>query len=163
METEVTFCVGAMPPFSSKNIKQTLIPVEVPKMSRTLTGDLVLLAPYTLKYKSTLSGNDRLSFLSDALVPGTVVHVSCVVPLTQKLENGKATLSKQPVQGKIAILKPDGSSDKPVSVTNKTVTSDSPTGVVVYNPILKMMVKGYKLSFDEWQAGLQWEIELEEV
>ncbi|HLD95054.1 MAG TPA: hypothetical protein VI959_00225, partial [Alphaproteobacteria bacterium] len=158
METELKFCVGAMPPFSSKNVKQMLTPLELCKKARMMDGKLVLLGPYVLKYKSLITGSDQLGPLSDALVPGTVVQVSCVVPLSQRLEKGRAVLQKKPVPKRVGILKSDGSYEEPLKVEGLTVQSHLESGLVVYKPFLEMMVIGFKLMADEWKASLEWEL-----
>lgn len=146
---------AGVPPYSVRGVTQSLQPINAASSQRrTINGVLVDLSDSVFhKYGSTISANDQQPPALEARWPGVILTVDCVQelaifgtveevtePLTDITESG-ALFSKPHVPGSIR----------------------HDTGFTFYRPRLRMMVTSFSMTADEWAAGVQWSLALEEV
>ena len=128
-------------PSIAADLKQTLKPIEVQgTFRRTVNGELVFIgSAWNQKYTSTISGGSMFPPVLSGVWKGQVITVYCIVPLPTGLPtatNGGTSLID------FAQGQNDPSCDYPA---------------------LTMMVKDFSVELDDWQAVLNWRIELEQV
>ena len=92
------------------------------------------------KYVSVVTCTDQTAPPIDNLFPGMRVTVECACPLCYLTGN-------------------PGSPARPEVSGSSYVEGD----YTFYRPVLTMLIRDVKLSFDEWKADIQWQIFLEEV
>lgn len=129
-----------IPAYSARGLTQTLQPIEAAgSQRRTVNGALVDLSlPQFRKYRSTIRCSDMEAPALDAIWPGHVVTVDCVVELSCP---SSATPAKTVVLGSQRL---QGS-------------------FTFYRPRLFMQVIGHSIEKNEWGAVTGWTLELEEV
>lgn len=140
--TELVITPIGVPPFSARNLTQTLEPIQqAANFRRTVNGTLVNLAPTQFaKYRSVISGADHDTGAFQLVFPGMIVTVECIQEIGVK--NGNVADQRPAVPG---------------SERNSGDYS-------FYRPILTMMVTaGPTASWDEAAGVNTHSIELEEV
>lgn len=130
-----------IPPYSARNIRQTLTAIGAASyMRRTINGELIDLSPTQFrKYKSSISANDIQPPALDGIWPGLTVTVDCIKEL------GYLTSGGSP---------------------KKTVVSGSSRvdGLFTfYRPQIIFKIINWTDNFSEWEAGDEWQLDLEEV
>jgi hypothetical protein len=127
-----------VPLYSARGLTQTLGPIAgASSARRTINGQLEDISYSQFKkYVSKVSCTDQRS--PPEVWPGLVVTVHCVAMLAYPVS---------------------GSPQRP-AISGSEITEGA---FVHYRPILSMMVTSVTRSFDEWGAGYQWELDLEEV
>lgn len=136
-----------VPPYSARGLTQTLQPISLATAQRrTINGALRDISdPLFQKFSSTISGDDVGPPAVDGVWPGRTVQVDCIVELAL-LGSGATTeitgdLARQPVEGSIR----------------------QADGFIFYRPRITFMVVGWNMEADEWAAGVNWSLNLEEV
>lgn len=127
--------------YASRGISQSLALIkQASQLKRTVNGTLVDigLAQFR-KYRSTISGRDQLPPAFDGIHPGLQVVVSCAAELSYLTSGGSP--SRTVVSG----------------------SSRTEGAWTFYRPQLTMRVISFDQQSDEWGAGVNWSIELEEV
>lgn len=130
-----------LPFYSARGAIQTMGVIGAAKVQRrTVNFQLVNLAlPRSQKYTSVLSAKDIRPPSRDNVWPGKVVTVGCAYLLCYPTSGGtpsRAVMSgSQFVEGNFTF----------------------------YRPILTMMIGAPEGKFDEWQAGYDWSLPMEEV
>jgi len=142
--TELRIDPIGVPPYSARNITQTLEPIDgAAQLARTVNGTLVDLADGTYrKYKSNISCTDQQSPALSGIWPGMVLTVDCVVEL--------------------AYLTATGAPEREVAGTTEEPATRTEGEWTFYRPRLTMIVVGYRSSFTEWDADLAWSLDIEE-
>jgi hypothetical protein len=127
--------------YSARGITQTIAPIDGSMFqARTVNGELIdLSVPRFRKLRSTISATDQRPPGRDDVWPGRIVTVGC------------AYLLSYPTIG--------GSPSRTV-VSGSQFTEGNFT---FYRPQITFMIGKMSGSFDEWQAGYSWSIEMEEV
>lgn len=127
-------------PYSARGLQQTLAPIEeASQIFRTINGELIDFGYMPMqKYKSTITGNDQRAPVVDGVWPGTTVVVDCISTLTRV----------------------EGAPPARTVVAGSEVTE---AGYVSYRPRLTMMVVGFDMQENEYDAGVGWKMELEEI
>jgi hypothetical protein len=130
-----------MPLYAARGLSQTLDPIDGASFTaRTVNAELVDLSVSRFrKFKSTISGKDQRPPSRDDVWPGRVVYVGCAYLLSFPTIGG--TPSRTVVSGS--------------EFTEGNFT--------FYQPLIQFMILKPTGSFDEWQAGYDWSIPLEEV
>jgi hypothetical protein len=138
--TLLVFTPNVLPPYASRSLHQALTVIAASKnFRRTVNGTLVSLAPSQFhKYASTITCDDMDSPGLDGVFPGAVFTVDCAEELSY--------------------LTQGGTPDRPV------VPGSSRTDGIFtfYRPVLTMEVIDFKLTLDEWQRVVGWQMDLEE-
>lgn len=139
-ETLLVLAGVGVPPYSARGLEQTLVPIDQAiSLARTVNGELVDLSSSAFrKYRSTINGNDQQVPAVDGVWPGAQVTVDCIVELAY----------------------PTG------GVAQRTVvpgSSRTANGFTFYRPRLTMLVTGFDVRLDEWDAVVGWSMDLEEV
>lgn len=132
------FGVG-VPPYSARGISQTLAPIaQAGNVVRAIAGNLLDLSyePFR-KYKSSLTCSDQKPPACSGVWPGHLVTVYCVSEL---------------------VYDEYGTPERPIVPDSQYQEG----GFWHYRPILVMRVMGFSMDTDEWAAGVQWTMELEE-
>lgn len=164
METTLVLSRGGFPPMSARGCIQELNPVSQGQFKRTVNGDLIFMGIQEKKYKTTISCQDTTVLATDDLIPGSIVQVSCIQPLWQKIIGGKATLERQPVLGSISVF---DENKKPVHLVrceeNNIEVATIEAAYVSYRPVLIMRIISYSLKTNEWGVKSGWSLEMEEV
>lgn len=168
METVLTLSVGGLPPLSAKGCEQILKPIQLGQMKRTVNGELLHLGQQELKYHSTIKAKDRTVLACNGLCPGIIVHVGCIQPLWEKINNPKKphTLMRNFVQNTIIVMDelqnriPFDIIDGEVVIKNSTPNVQA---FVCYRPILTMRVTDFLIKTNEWTFESAWELMLEEL
>lgn len=127
-------------PYSARGLTQTLQPIgQAAVLARTINGGLRDLAfDGFKKYASVISGNDQAPPVCDGLWPGRQVTVDCIA----KMSVPDNKLPARPI----------------------VPGSDyQDGGKLIYRPRLTMMVLSFNMNTDEWQAGVSWSLNLEEI
>lgn len=130
-----------LPLYSSRGITQVIAPIDGSMFqARTVNGELVDLSVSRFrKLRSVISGNDQRPPARDDVWPGRTVLVGCAYLLSYPTIGGSP--SRTPVTGS--------------SFTEGDFT--------FYRPQITFMIGKMNGSFDEWQAGYSWSIDMEEV
>jgi len=170
METVLTFSIGGLPPFSARGCVQTLKPVQLGKMVRTVNGELLHLGPKTLKYKSIIEAKDKSVLAVDNFSPGSHVRVGCIQRLWEKIEGGaRHTITREDVPGSVSVLD-DDQNIIPFSQVGTQITLDNydnlPAGnayFVTYRPYLDMRITDFSLKTKEWSMETEWNLFLDEI
>lgn len=133
--------VGELTPYSARGLNQSLELIDDgAAIFRTINGGLLdLTYDQFRKYKSTISCTDQAAPAFDGMKRGTIVQVDCTHELSYKTVGGSP--SRTVVSG------------------SSRVEGD----YTFYRPRLTMMVMRFQTSFEEWEARVQWSLELEEV
>src|SRR5688572_23522278 len=128
-----------LPLYSARGLSQTLAPIgQASQLRRTINGKMRDLSlPQFHLLTSTISGSDQRPPF--AYKPGTIVTVNCVQLLSFKSSGGAPQ-------------------------RNAVVGSDFEEGEwTFYRPQLVMIVTGWSMAFEEWQADQSWSMTLEEL
>lgn len=129
-------------PYSTRKAQQTLEPIGQASANfmRDVNGNAhVIGGSQFQKYKSTISCTDQRPFANDGVWPGHAVTVGCIAELSYLTSGGSP--ERTPVSGS--------------SYTEGDWT--------FYRPQLAMIVRNYRLNYDEYGAEVGWSMELEEV
>lgn len=129
-------------PYSARGLTQTLAAIDqAAQVRRTINGVLVDLGMAAFqKYKSTISCNDQLPPVCDGVWPGRSVEVECVAELCYVTSGGSA--------------------QRPAVAGSTRVEG----ALTYYRPVLQMrVISGPTMSTDEWAAGVNWQMDLEEI
>ena len=168
METVLTLSLGGLPPLSARGCEQTLKPIQLGQMKRTVNGELIHVGSQQLKYKSIVKAKDRTVLALNGLAPGVVVSVGCVQPLWEKVEkiDNHYDLMRKPVENSVCVFdenqkKVDFELDGQVLAINK-IFDDYPI-FVSYRPYLEMRVVDFLIKTNEWTFESSWELFLEEI
>ncbi|TIM09130.1 hypothetical protein [Mesorhizobium sp.] len=135
-----------VPPYSARNISQSLTPVDgAAQLARTVNGELIDLSDGTShrKYKSTISCTDQQQPALSGVWPGMELTVDCVVELSYLTIGGAP---EREVAGDTA---------EPATRVEGAFT--------FYRPRLQMRVVNYQQSLAEWDADAAWSLDLEEI
>jgi hypothetical protein len=137
----ITASNGLLPPYSSRGITQTLKPIDAASnQRRTINGELVDLSLSKFrKYTSRISCRDQRPPAADGIWPGQSVTVNCAYLLSY------ATIGGSPSRG---------------VVSGSSFTEGNYT---FYRPSLSMMIKDHSGNLAEWEADVEWWIELNEI
>lgn len=170
METFLTLGGGQLPPFSARGCTQTLTPLPMGELRRTVNGNLIHIgAEKHFKYKSVIACQDKAGPCLDGLWRGQEVEVGCLSRLHQEMkqegDHARATLLRPPVEGSVAV---QGTSGTMVSseLSGRDVQAPLAQGetlFVSYAPRLHMRVISFEIKTDEWGARVGWRLELEEI
>lgn len=164
METALVLSRGGLPPKSARGCIQELIPISQGQFKRTVNGDLIFMGMREKKYKTTISCQDTTVIATDDLIPGSIIQVSCIQPLWQKIIGGKATLERQPVVGSISIVDENKNPVHLVRCENNNIEiATIEAAYISYRPILTMRIISYSLKTNEWGVKSGWRLELEEI
>lgn len=130
-----------LPFYSGAGLTQTLEPIDQAMFQqRTVNGELTdLSVPRFRKFRSVISAKDIRPPSRDDVWPGLIVVVGCAYLLSYPTIGG--TPSRSVVPGS--------------SFTQGNFT--------FYRPLITFMVGKPTGAFEEWEAGYQWSIPLEEV
>lgn len=136
-------------PYAARGISQTLKPVDSASvLRRTVNGALKDVAdPIFRKFESTIQGADQEPPSFGGWWPGMEVTVHCAAMLSRLAtteDDPEATdldTERTPVPGSVQIR----------------------DGFLVYRPVLIMRVTDWNMTEAEWERGVQWAINLEEV
>jgi hypothetical protein len=129
-------------PYSARGLSQTIAPIDqAAQVRRTINGVLVDLSLTAFqKYKSSISCNDQLPPVCDGIWPGKTVEVECVAELCYVTAGG--TPQRTAVSG----------------------SSRTEGDLTYYRPVLQMkVISGPTMTTDEWAAGVNWQMDLEEI
>lgn len=168
-ETDLTLEIieneNALPPFSSRECTQTLMPIPHGTLRRTINGTLIYLGNgQHRKFQSTISCKDKVPPAFEGFWKGTCLKVGCIQFMTQtvpkgtqqiQLEREALSLRLYDISGKMWPVK---SEEKQLI----SLPSEFPGGFITYRPLLAMIVKNYHLETDEWGLSVGWTLELEE-
>lgn len=169
METVLTFSIGGLPPFSARGCVQTLKPVQLGKMVRTVNGELIHLGPKKLKYKSTIEAKDKSVLAVDNFSPGSHVRVGCIQRLWEKIEGGVHTISRQCVPGSVSVIDneqnliPFSMVDIQISINCYDTLPLGRECFVTYRPYLDMQITDFSLKTKEWSMETEWVLYLDEI
>lgn len=157
-----------LPLGSARGCKQTLSPLQIPTIKRTLSGDLVVL-PISLpedKYQSTISCQDQFPFSFDGLKVGEKIWVECLQRLiTPEVHPSDTIVLQKPATPGSVLFCPHESEPYVLEMSNDhrhVLTKIHTNGHISYRPRLYMMVKDYSCRAEEW-GGFEWVVHLEEI
>lgn len=129
-----------LPPYATRGLHQTITPIAASKnFRRTVNGVLKNLAPSQFrKFVSTITCDEMDSPGLDGVFPGLVLTINCAAELAFLTQGGS------PVRPVVAgSLRTDGA-------------------FTFYRPVLTMEVTDYRLSLNEWERVVGWQLDLEE-
>ncbi|RWB26892.1 MAG: hypothetical protein EOQ42_31545 [Mesorhizobium sp.] len=135
-----------VPPYSARNISQTLTPVDgAAQLARTVNGELIDLSDGTSyrKYKSTISCTDQQQPALSGVWPGMELTVDCIVELSY--------------------LTIGGSPEREVAGNTADPATRTEGDFTFYRPRLQMRVVNYQQDLAEWDADAAWSLDLEEI
>lgn len=137
---ESTDGLHLLPLYSARGLTQTLEPIDGAFFQeRTINGELIDLSISQFrKLQSTISATERRPPSRDDVYPGLKVIVHCAYLLSY----------------------PAGGSPSRSVVGGSSFTEGDFT---FYRPAILMMVGKMSGSFEEWEAGYHWQIDLAEV
>ncbi len=129
-----------LPLYSARGLTQTLAPIDGAFFQeRTVNGELIDLSVSRFrKFKSTISATDVRPPSRDDVWPGRLVTVNCAYLLSYQTVGG--TPSRDVVAG------------------SSFVEGD----FTFYRPSITFMIGRSSGSFEEWEAGYAWRLEMEE-
>jgi hypothetical protein len=130
-----------VPPYSARGLGQSFQPIQqAAQPRRTVNGKLVNVSDDSFeKFATTISGADQRPPACDGVWPGKVVTVDCIFHL--------------------CYLTAGGSPSRTVVAGSSFIEGD----FTFYRPQLQCMVISYSCTEDEWEAGNNWSLQLEEI
>lgn len=140
-DTALTISGIGIPDYSARGLSQSHDPIDAAiDFDRTVNGELVNLADAQFhKYKSTITGKDVNPPALDGIFPGYVLTIGCLFELSYKTSGG--------------------SPNRPV-VSGSSRTEGSHT---FYRPELSVMLMNFSVSKNEWEAVVDWRLDVEEI
>lgn len=164
METTLILSRGGLPPLSARGCQQELISLSQGQFKRTINGDLIFIGVQKKKYKTIISCQDVAVIATDDLTPGTILDVSCIQPLWQKVSGGKVRLERMPVIGSLTVMDMEKRPVEILRLEGRSIDiATTDVAYISYRPLLTMQLISYSLKMDEWGGKSGWVIELEEV
>ena len=169
METLLTFSVGGLPPFSARGCIQTLKPIQLGKMARTVNGELLHLGPKSLKYRSIIEAKDKSVLAVSDFSPGAHVRVGCLQCLWEKVQGRDHIMSREAVLGSVSVIDskknitPFSQDGMQIMIDSYDNLSDRGECFVTYRPYLDMRVTDFTLKTKEWSLESEWILYLEEI
>lgn len=154
-----------IPPFSTRECIQTLIPISHGSLRRTINGNLVYVGYKGYrKFHSTIACKDKIPPGFEGLWKGDLVKVGCIQALTQTVpkKTSKLQLEREALSLHLYDTTTKRWSVKQGSDRWISLPPEFPGGFITYTPLLLMMVKTYHLEVDEWGLTVGWKLELEE-
>lgn len=172
-DTILTLSGAGLPPWSARGLRQSLQPLDGGGLRRTVNGTLVDLGlPQHRKYRSSISAADVAPPAFGGLWRGMALTVGCAAELGHRLVlvagAGGTTIERDAVAGAGRAVAASGRLAA-ATIVGRTASVDfGDPGLggdawLYYRPVLSMLVTGWTGDFDEWQAGRDWSLELEEV
>lgn len=154
--TVLTLSGVGVPEYSARGLTQTLQPIDsAAQLKRTINGVLRdFSSPQFRKYSSTISGTDQQPPACDGLWPGQLVTVGCIAELAVQGEAPSTDTGSEATSEALS----EALGRTPVA---GSIRSES--GFTFYRPILNMLVVGFSIERDEWEAQVRWSMDLEEV
>jgi len=154
-----------LPPFSARECTQTLTPISLSHLHRTINGELVHIGSKEhRKFHSVISCKDRAAPAFDGLWKGSLLKVGCLQYLTQYIPSKSTRIQLE--RDALSLYLYDTSGKKwPADNTHDrwvTLPNDFPGGFITYRPSLLMLVKNFHMETDEWGTSVGWTLELEE-
>jgi hypothetical protein len=149
---------------ASRGVKQTLAPIDGgADMRRSVNGRMIVVAnPLFRLYATEISATDYEAPALGAVWKGHLVTVECVVPISQPVVSGSATLGRDPVSGSAECFDGDLNHVEHTRV-GRTVTAAGAV-LVRYRPILDCVVMAVSWDYGEFSIeSNSWSISLEEV
>lgn len=139
--TELVLFGMGVHPYSARGLSQSLEPIEGSKhLERSVNGELLDMSSALMqKYRSVISGQDQRPPAVDGVWPGKILVVDCIAKIS--------VYGGPPFQRE--------------AVDYDSVISE--LGFSTYRPRLTMMVMSFTMDEEEWAAGVNWSMELEEV
>jgi hypothetical protein len=139
--TELRLIGMGVHPYSARGLTQSLTPIdEAANLERSCNGELLDLGYEPMrKYKSTISGADQRPPAFDQMWPGMTLIVECIAELVVE---GGPPFGRDPVD---------------------YIGINTEAGFSAYRPRLVMKVISWDMEEEEWEAGVNWSLELEEV
>lgn len=133
--------VGLLPLYSARGLSQTLEPIDATvSQDRTVNAELVDLSLVRFrKYRSVISANDVRPPSRDDIWPGMTVTVECACLRSYPTIGGSA--ARTPVTG----------------------SSFAEGDFTFYRPTFTFMIGKMTGRFEEWEAGNDWSVAMEEV
>lgn len=131
-----------LPPYAVRGITQSLTPIAAStNLRRTINGTLISVSDDTFaKYESTIRCTDGQHPPLDGVFSGLQLTVDCVCELAYE-DTTAAAPARTIVPG----------------------SSRSEDGLVFYRPRLTMLVRDWRIDYDEWGAKVGWTLSLEEA
>lgn len=128
-------------PYAARGLTQTLEPIEAAaNLQRTIDGALADFGyDQFRKYKTTISGSDQRPPAVDGKWQGLSLVVKCI--------------------SELSYVTSGGSPQRPVVTGSSYVEGD----FTFYRPELTMRLTGFTMATDEWAAGVNWSMSLEEI
>lgn len=166
-ESELIIEGIVFPRFSSRGVRQTLTNIKTSELKRTINGELLYLGQASHhKFKCLIQCQDLKSIGLNDLWVGSMVNVSCIVPLIQRFEGvGPFALMRKARGESIRVDDTFGHKFDCEFDGDKTISINGPLGPyeITYLPILQMRITAINTGVHEWDAQEQWSLELEEV
>lgn len=176
METALRISGYGFPAFSAYNCIQTLVPMQLGKFYRSLSGKLHFIGPKKIiKYRSVIEGNGKIPLAFQELQAGKVVKVSSLQKIWQVFpeiiqeERGGVSipLIRPAVPGTIKAYT-EGEEILPVLEYNeKRVICEKPRDIsksfLFYAPELWMYLIESTNTCQEWGLSNDWRLIFEEV
>ena len=127
-----------LPPASIRGITQTLEYIdESIQTRRNVNGELVDISdPIFRKFRSIVACEDQIAPAINGIWAGRIVTVDCVAEIP---------------------MPPDGIAERPI------VAQRQDSGFILYRPRLVMMILKVNIDYNDWDAIVGWQMELEEV
>ena len=153
--------------FTVAKCRQELTHAANGNFARTISGEMIFTGDASCqKYRSTITGSDRLPPTFESLARGKRVRVHCLQSLAEQVQQGvqEVTLSRPPVPGRVEVL---DTLRRPLPFTQsgeRTIRlHEAAGGLVCYQPLLDMLVVDVHTQADTTQGSIQWTLVLEEV
>lgn len=168
-ETELRISGLGLPPFSSRNCRQTLTPIAKKLCHRTINGRLIYTGKSTHhKYRSTIQGDDQTVPGLSQLWVGSDVSVSCIQVIWENLLPANDALfhpTKPFVPGTLRAYTLDGQEISVVEIGTDALRIEpiEDSVRVCYCPVLQMKLVNFDFSVQEWAQSSHWSLEFEEV
>jgi hypothetical protein len=130
-----------LPLYAARGLTQTLEPIDGSMFqARTVNAEMIDLSVSRFrKFKSVITGKDQRPPSRDDIWPGRIVSVGCAYLLSYPTVGGSPSRTE---------------------VSGSSYTEGSFT---FYQPLITFMIGKPTGLFEEWQAGYEWSIPMEEV
>lgn len=138
--TILSFSGMGIPPYSARGLTQSLEPIgEASQLRRTINGSLKDLSVSQFrKYKSVISGDDQQPPAFAQRWPGNTIIVDCIAELAYETDSAEVP-------------------------EREIVSSRTEGDFTFYRPRITFRIVSFSMDADEWEAGVKWKLELEEI
>lgn len=170
--TKLELSVAGCLPISIQGLQQKVVPYTPYPVQRNINGELVDIDPCpVLKYRSIISGKDRISIPLEGMYLGVPIQISSIMCLVKSIAQLNPDqiieLSRVPVHKSINFITTKDHKILPYRIDERRLTYTGKTKhesvYLIYRPYLETKLVDFEVTTNEWGQDVTWRITCDEV